>query len=330
MASTDAADGGGGAALEIDWATLRFSSFLVCLEYADFNNVGAFGGLERAPLSPKDSKDTKIKAEYESNTVYLSKLALGFPKAEVLQYLTNKKSLNCAVGKNYATKQVVVVFRGSKEPKDWVQDLWIFKTQKDVYHDSGHGKVHGGFYDQLHELDEKASGKTSYQVLEDLLDKELCEGWSVLVTGHSLGASLSTLASYELALKFPKHQFLVCAFASTKCGDAAFKEAYDALPNVRQYRICYGRDIVPGFPFGFGYCHVGDTLLYDKDAKPLGQWHYYPKAADDPDYYPGYCTIDPGDHDAKNYVDAVEQGLANKDATKFHSAHEPESGRELM
>ena len=223
-----------------------------------------------------------------SNMDMLRGLQAKYPAAEVLQYYTNRADLQCVVGRNPAKQHLTVVFRGTDGFWDCLYDLWVVKKGL-----GGGVRVHRGFYNQL--FNGGIYGKLAALLREELAARP---GWEVYVCGHSLGAALSTLASYLLAQEFPQTRFRVFAFASPKCGNAAFKAAYHACANVHQYRICYGRDCVTAFPT-LWYSHVGHNLWYDKDAR---LWHYYDRAVRN-DYY--LCRYyNAFDHSGQNYLDA--------------------------
>jgi triacylglycerol lipase len=72
-------------------------------------------------------------------------------------------------------------------------------------------------------------------------------GGSVTVCGHSLGSSLATYLSFDVA-KLMGSRASACLFASPRSGDAAWAAAYGAA--VSTYRLInYVLDVVPYVPF---------------------------------------------------------------------------------
>jgi len=92
----------------------------------------------------------------------------------------------------------------------------------------------------------------------------------VHVTGHSLGAALSTLAAFTLAKQgFDVRSSYV--YESPRVGNRAFAEAFEAIvhESTPVYHITYGRDPVPHLPPRFlGYKHVAHEVYYN----PKGEY----------------------------------------------------------
>ena len=112
-------------------------------------------------------------------------------------------------------------------------------------------------------------------VLSDLTAKY--PGYSILVTGHSLGGALATLSTYlgitcEMDGKDPPFKdrlVYVYTFGEPRVGNYPFAADYDAR-NGNHYRLIYNRDPVP---------HValhGDQCPHDPTWQSMGHgcvWH---------------------------------------------------------
>ena len=109
------------------------------------------------------------------------------------------------------------------------------------------GKVHKGFKKALDEV---------WNELSDYLIKEQ-QDRKIWITGHSLGATLATLA----ADRYAKVQGLY-TFGSPRVGDIDFKN--DFLAN--SYRFVNNNDIVTTVPPGDLYPHVGELRYIDPDG----------------------------------------------------------------
>jgi hypothetical protein len=281
---------------DIDWESIRDMAKLMFLVYEYVEGWGTASITNMLQSLEANNSDDVDESELE----LLRGLQIKYPQAEVLQYLTNSAGLQCVVGKNPSKKHITVVFRGTDSFWDCLYDLFIVKRSL------GKGvRVHRGFYNQLFHDD-------VYEKLKTLLTTQLADnpGWDVYITGHSLGASLSTLSGFLLAQAFPTIQFQVVAFASPKCGNAAFKAAFHALPNLHQYRICYALDCMTALPT-IWYNHVGDNLWYDKVTKT---WHYFAKEVTNNYYLHKYYNA--YDHLGHNYLTAVTND--EKRIVKFH------------
>lgn len=286
-------------AATIDWESISDMANLMFLVYEYMGDWG----VESFTNMLATLEATKADEVSEREMTMLRGLQAKYPRAEVLDYFTNSAGLQCVVGRNPKKKHVTVVFRGTDSFMDCLYDLFVVKKSL-----GGGVKVHRGFYNQLFY-------NGVFDKLKALLAAQLESnpGWGVYISGHSLGASLATLSAYLLGQAFPAVRFDVFAFASPKCGNARFKQAFHALANVRMFRICYGRDCVTAFPT-FWYSHVGHNLWYDKDTRT---WHYYDRDVKN-DYY--LCSyFNAFDHLGHKYLEAVKSAYGKQDCrVEFH------------
>jgi len=125
---------------------------------------------------------------------------------------------------------------------------------------------------------------------------------SVTLTGHSLGAALATLSSYDIKKILMKHPpdsparlipVTVFAFASPRVGNRAFALRMEEL-GVKVLRLVNKNDIVPKVPgilfnenscgwltrifdwLPWAYFHVGVQIVLDNNASPLLKHTYWP------------------------------------------------------
>ena len=150
----------------------------------------------------------------------------------------------------------VVAFRGT-EPDDLFdmkRDSEFLKTKWFDNQGNPMGHVHQGFADAFHE----ESGFES-QLLARV--RQLPAGHRVLITGHSLGAALATLA----ATRIPKAELFT--FGSPLVGDEEFATSIAAIPHQRYVDCCDLVTQVP--PEGMGYRHVGTLRYIDRDGHLL-------------------------------------------------------------
>jgi predicted lipase len=83
----------------------------------------------------------------------------------------------------------------------------------------------------------------------------------VLVTGHSLGAAMATLAAVDLANA--GYDTDLITFGSPRVGNKAFSEYVNNTVNGVNLRVTHGNDIVTVFPPQLtGYHHVGREVHY--------------------------------------------------------------------
>lgn len=113
----------------------------------------------------------------------------------------------------------------------------------------------GGFARQISDLIRRGSEAHALPAAE------------LVVTGHSLGAALSTLYVLDNASNSRINNPLVCTFGSPRVGDAGFVGAFNAL-DLTSWRVVNAPDIIPDLPPKvFGYRHVAERSLFDSTGK---------------------------------------------------------------
>jgi len=141
----------------------------------------------------------------------------------------------------------VLAFRGSEESgvADWLTDLkFIQKAYPYTPEGDKQVKVHGGFIWAY----ESVRDAVQHQIRENKLNK-------VVLTGHSLGAALATLASFDFKVAEPDKEVHCYTFGSPKVGNRKFVDAYNRrVPDT--FRFVNGSDLIPRLP-PMGYDHVG-------------------------------------------------------------------------
>lgn len=150
--------------------------------------------------------------------------------------------------------RLMVTFRGTQTPGDWLHNLdFVAEPYLPV---PGRGTVHQGF--QL----------VYYAIRKNLLDivNKMGVGCTELVvTGHSLGGALATLAMPDLLNQNFAANIspILYNIASPRVGHDDFQSYFDSHINV-SYRIVNQWDVVPHVPPSLaGYVHVGMQLTID-------------------------------------------------------------------
>ena len=187
-------------------------------------------------------------------------LAIHYAKCSELAYLDSISTAQLAeLGYNKATlidvknAQVMVfensdtitlAFRGTeiKELQDVVADLKAWKHRAQ----SGVGRVHDGFYDEIKKV---WDGVVTY------IDKGKNKNKTLNITGHSLGGGMATIAASRL--KSRVNDFFT--YGSPRVGN---KEWVKNNSELIHHRFVNNNDIVPKVPLAImGYRHHG-TLEY--------------------------------------------------------------------
>lgn len=196
----------------------------------------------------------------------------------------------CVYGvvKDSAKKRITIAFRGSTDfsTRDWqtnfnayMEDMRTPKLLRDKLEGSLKEDilVHRGFYSYI--FDNKlADGDQRYDMILNDIKSFAEQGYKIYVTGHSLGAALSSLLAFKLAGSgkdwIPKP--ITCiSYASPLVGSSDFRTAFIELEKmglIRYLRVNTDGDVVPTIPpFSLGWRkrflkHVGINLRLTGDA----------------------------------------------------------------
>merc|ERR1719491_338565 len=116
-----------------------------------------------------------------------------------------------------------------------------------------HIYVHDGFYEYLFENKRRIKKQVYDKIVEDI--KPLMEdGYSVYVTGHSLGGSLAHLLSFALAgndIDWMPKPITCISYAATYLGESGYRTAHEQLEEdglLRSLRIVNEEDVIPFLP----------------------------------------------------------------------------------
>ncbi len=160
-----------------------------------------------------------------------------------------------------------IFFEGSAGKKDWWDNFHFCKSPVKSISNSKKSvpyanvnpdiKVHDGFISQ-------------YKTVRDIILAHVCDkkvqGFNrIIITGHSLGATLATLCAVDIQFNNPDLEIICLPFASPRVGNKAFVKSYNKrVPET--YRFTFENDIVCRVPMeSFGYKHVDkDIFLGDK------------------------------------------------------------------
>lgn len=125
-------------------------------------------------------------------------------------------------------------------------------------------ELNGSFADQLEQLavHREAERGVAHLFAEGQIRRER----PTVVTGHSLGAALTTLFVLENSVKGKFDIHLISTLASPKVGNKEFRHIFDGL-TLTSWRIVNIRDIVPKLPptipFFLDYEHVDEAYRFN-------------------------------------------------------------------
>jgi len=163
----------------------------------------------------------------------------------------------------YNNKEIILSFRGTQQNSlsNWVSNLNIASTV--AYKDVPKAEVHDGFYHAYMGLHTQIISAVSR-----LTSKY--PSLPVIITGHSLGGALATLAAIDLVETFKSSKFYVWNYGSPRVGNDIF--ANHVKQNVGYtWRTTNQKDIVPHVPPRLlGFQHVATEVWFPADV-----YNYY-------------------------------------------------------
>jgi len=220
----------------------------------------------------------------ETNT-YMTRAYKGPSAGFVPTYVLDDKDTNTQgyVGYKSSDSTIFVVYRGSTDIGDWVNNLNAILTD---YPKCSGCSVHKGFYNA-------EQGIISKMLTEVKSLKAKFPSYTVVVTGHSLGAAVATLTALDFldAGITPLRMF---HFGSPRVGNTAFAN-YASAKIVDRNRNTHHKDMVPHCPMHERFTHISGEWYEDdsglkqclglEDESCSYQWHI--TSIDDHMYYLG-------------------------------------------
>ena len=144
-------------------------------------------------------------------------------------------------------EQLIVVFRGSNEFKDWFFNFIMTQTE----YPKGSGiYIHSGFLTQILSIKSMFRRKLETHLSENQIEK-------IIFTGHSAGV-LSVLSAYICLDLIENYESEIVTFGAPKPGNDKFKEIMEK--KCKCTRIILDRDVVTRVPLLPNYCHVGNPI----------------------------------------------------------------------
>jgi len=186
---------------------------------------------------------------------YWCNVATGFGIAPVnVSLIFESDGLYGTAGYVGATNDSIIVsFRGSRSANNWAHDFEFFRTP---YPDVPGVWVHHGFWE--------AYKVVSKDIVTSVLQlRSKYPQWPIYVTGHSLGAALSTLLSVEL-LRLNISDVYNWNYGSPRIGNEAWQAYVNNKLGLNLWRVVNLKDIVPHI-IGeeLGYRHVATEVWFE-------------------------------------------------------------------
>lgn len=149
-----------------------------------------------------------------------------------------KDNFQGLVGYSALYNSIVVAFRGSMDMMNWIDNITFLK--KRAYVEYPNVKVHQGFFWVYRSVATQLIPQVK-MLLEAHPDA------SVMVTGHSLGAAVAAICTFELQFLEKINVEALYTFGEPRVGNSAFSGSlHNASINV--FRVTHFRDVVPHLP----------------------------------------------------------------------------------
>ncbi|KAF4124380.1 Lipase (class 3) [Geosmithia morbida] len=155
-----------------------------------------------------------------------------------------------------ANKEIVFSVRGSKTVANWIADLSFILVDTDLVDD---GKVHQGFATAWNELERDVASTLKSALASN-------PTYTVVSTGHSLGAAVATIGGAVLRAKYgiPLDLYV---YGSPRVGNAVLAD-FITNQDGAEYRVTHTDDPVPRLPpIFFGYRHISPEYWLTSPAE---------------------------------------------------------------
>lgn len=229
--------------------------------FRGFTQVAAFKGTEVIKQNvPVDLTDNAISSEVRDQVDQVENA--------LEEIVSIRRQVSVFYGFLLTSAQAsILVFRGTQQLSDWLSNILLNQVpfpasdgDEDGAEDAAdapYGRVHSGFLDYYQEL----LDPHPRDVMRNIDPTLPC-----LISGHSLGGAIATLAAFDLSLRLPalRSQIQLYTYASPRVGDTVFARIHSRhIPN--SYRIVNLADTVPLVPpssLADVFIHVGEEWAF--------------------------------------------------------------------
>lgn len=187
--------------------------------------------------------------------------------SEIKRLISYKSHIFGYTGYDATSNKIVVAFRGTNGPDltNWITN---FDGKLIPYQFLPTGKVHNGFMSAFSEVQQQMRSN-----LRDLIEHHY--NAQILVTGHSLGGALATLAALDIyySLGVPPTKMELYTFGQPRAVDEVLSNELMTLFSDNYHRVTHYDDAVVHVPLTFqGFKHAGEEVWYLVDEFTKGQY----------------------------------------------------------
>jgi hypothetical protein len=184
---------------------------------------------------------------------------------------------------------IVLAFRGSQEVRDWYTNFstqlrkFTIRREGQTTISSYKGRVHTGFFLGWASVEKDVLAQIKYWQEELKPGKTLPP---LLVTGHSLGGALATMAAASLQDNNMEVAGLY-TFGQPRVGDLSFTRQLNTRLADKVFRFINNNDVVPHVPPPFSlrnptrlYAHLGTVKYFNSKGKLASNYKAISRALD--------------------------------------------------
>lgn len=204
----------------------------------------------------------------------------------------------------YSEDKVVLAFRGTQEPKDFVQDLKAGQYQRiDEEYCEKKAFIHGGFNLPILSINKN-------EAVRETIKQRVSEGKEFYITGHSLGAALSNVYAYYLAADNAEMEVSgIYTYGQPIIGNSFFANCMDSTYQNVNFRHVNNIDVVTKIkPPGSDYQHT-QTLVHFGRA---GRSQFYNTWSIRDWFLDGMRLKSFDNHKMQSYLKLLESNLHNQ------------------
>lgn len=157
------------------------------------------------------------------------------------------------LGYNNQLNTLFTSFRGSSNIQNWIDDIQI---EHHCIDKTNNICIEAGFYKLYEDL---------YPFVYNKIDKlsQKYKTNNLLLTGHSMGASIASLFAYNLSKN--NYNITIVTFGSPRVGNYNFVKDF-VSKDITSLRITHYQDIVPHLPqYRLNYQHIPNEIWYNKN-----------------------------------------------------------------
>lgn len=174
----------------------------------------------------------------------------------ILTNIVENHGVKALQGYDTYTNCIFTSFRGSSNIENWIHNIQIKKVSP---YNNSDILVSKGFYTDYMYV--KSEILNNLSILERKYNNS-----NIFLTGHSLGAALSTLLAFDIINELDNYKLkYLVTYGSPRVGNNYFSSNMNSYTYI-SYRITHYYDSVPHLPTeSMGYQHISNEIWYNEE-----------------------------------------------------------------